>query len=482
MINFNNSFEKMSQDFFRKVTPTVAQNPSLVKFNNDLSTFLGFDFKNSHTITEIFSGKSILEEGSYLAMAYAGHQFGHFVPSLGDGRALLLGEVISPVDDQRYDLHFKGSGVTPFSRRGDGRSALGPVIREYLVSEAMHALGVPTTRSLCAIRTGEVVYRDQELPGGILTRVAKSHLRVGTFEYFAARGDVNNLKLLADYAISRLYSEIMTQEEDRYFEFWKGVADKQIDLISSWLSLGFIHGVMNTDNMSISGETIDYGPCAFMEKFHPRQVFSSIDQNGRYSYSNQSNIMFWNLARLAETLIPLFSQKEKVIKKFEDEFLQLQNKFKKTYLKKMNQKLGLTEVLEGDDELIQAWLVYLEKNKLDFTWSFKELEFGISKEFEMSLPKSSEFEDFHDLWKKRLSLEAKADHEILKLMHKSNPYLIARNHLVEKAIEKVYQGDDSFFHAFHEMLKTPFHFESQREEYCRPLWSENSSYKTFCGT
>src|SRR5580700_4986736 len=371
---FQNTYAALPDGFFARVAPTPVVSPRLVKLNRPLAIRLGLDpdVLDSPEGAEILAGKRVPEAAEPIAMAYAGHQFGHFVPQLGDGRAILLGEVI---DQQgvRRDIQLKGSGRTPFSRGGDGRAALGPVLREYVVSEAMVALGIPTTRSLAAVITGETVARETLLPGALLTRVATSHIRVGTFEFFAARGDLEGLRLLADHVISRHYPEAAHSDRP-YASLLELVTSRQAELIARWLLVGFIHGVMNTDNMSIAGETIDYGPCAFMDEYHPAKVFSSIDQQGRYAYANQPQIATWNLARFAETLLPLIDEdQQQAIKQAEHVLERFSARFQAAYSAGMRQKLGLSTESDGDLELAGEFLSLLANYQVDFTVAFRRL-------------------------------------------------------------------------------------------------------------
>ena len=374
---FHNSYARLPERFYARVNPTPVAVPRLVKVNVELARNLGLDplALASPQGVEILAGNRVAEESEPLAMAYAGHQFGHFVPQLGDGRANLLGEVVGR-DGVRYDIQLKGSGPTPFSRRGDGRAALGPVLREYIVSEAMAALGVPTTRALAAVLTGEQVVRETILPGAVFTRVAASHLRVGTFQYFAARGDVEGIRILADYAIARHYPEAAHASRP-YRALLDGVIARQARLIAQWMLLGFIHGVMNTDNMSISGETIDYGPCAFMEAYDPRTVYSSIDHQGRYCYSNQPHAAHWNLTRLAEALLPVLEQEaggqEAALASAYEALAAFGPQFEAAHLAGLRRKLGLSTEREDDSPLAQDLLERMAANRADFTLTFRRL-------------------------------------------------------------------------------------------------------------
>jgi serine/tyrosine/threonine adenylyltransferase len=371
---FQNTYAALPDGFFARVAPTPVTAPRLIKLNRPLAVRLGLDpdLLESPEGAEILAGKRLPDGAEPIAMAYAGHQFGYFVPQLGDGRAILLGEVID-IDGIRRDIQLKGSGPTPFSRRGDGRAALGPVLREYIVSEAMAALGIPTTRSLAVTVTGEHVMRETALPGAVLTRVASSHIRVGTFQYFAARGDTEGVKRLADHAIARHYPQA-AEAERPYHTLLEGVITRQAELVARWLQVGFIHGVMNTDNTSISGETIDYGPCAFMDHYDPAAVFSSIDEQGRYAYANQPRIALWNLTRLAECLLPLFSDdKDKAIEQAQSVLAEFPAKFTAAYQSGLRQKIGLFTARDGDEALVQDLLDAMAKNKADFTLTFRGL-------------------------------------------------------------------------------------------------------------
>jgi len=466
-IEFTNTYAALGDAFSESINPTSAVDPKLILFNDELATLLGIDFPKKSELADVFSGKTILEKSRPLAMAYAGHQFGHFVPQLGDGRAVLLGEVLTS-DKKRYDIQLKGAGQTRFSRRGDGRSSLGPVIREYIVSEAMHALGVPSTRALAAVTTGETVYREEALPGGTFTRVASSHLRVGTFEYFSYRQDHENLKILADYAIERHHPELSNE----YFEFFKAVAHKKLSLVGKWMGLGFIHGVMNTDNTSIAGETIDFGPCAFMDIFSHDKVFSSIDQYGRYAYKNQGNIALWNLSCLATCLVPLLglSQKE-AQEKFKPVFDDLTEYFMKTWREVMAKKLGIFKPTPQDQDLINQFLKYMEEENLDFTNSFRELP-----------EKLNNHEDIYQQIKKRLEDQPESLEQAISLMDSANPYIIPRNHQVESAISMGNKGDFSHFKKMVDAFKKPYQKDLKYKDFTNPPKPHEIVHQTFCGT
>lgn len=472
MIKFNNTYANLPSQFYSLIeTPNKFQ-PKLLAFNHELAKELGIDLSevNDESLAKFFSAVEFMPGSKPLAMAYAGHQFGHFSPQLGDGRAMLLGEFLSR-ENVRYDIHLKGSGRTAFSRRGDGKSALGPVIREYLISEGMHALKIPTTRTLCAVRTGEEIMRENIVPGGVLTRIAKSHIRVGTFEYFARRGDKDNVKVLADYTISRLYPGLS------YFDFWKAVCKNQVSLISQWMSVGFIHGVMNTDNMNVSGETIDFGPCAFMDEFVFHKVFSSIDQNGRYAYSQQPQIALWNLARLAECLIPFIDNGQEL---FTNELQSLQQTMTFEFLKSMAGKFGLKTFIEDDQVLIRDWFEIMDKNELDFTLSYIDLERSLldKSTFQFSGP----YKEFLPRLKERLASEKTTAAEAAHLMSKTNPMTIPRNHHVERAIKASDKGDDKIFFEVLKAFQNPFERFDVLSEFQTPPIPEERVQRTFCGT
>jgi uncharacterized protein YdiU (UPF0061 family) len=489
LFNFDNTYIELPEDFYQKVNPSSAVAPTLIAFNTELAKELGANLEiiDEKKLTDVFSGKEILPGSIPIAQAYAGHQFGHFVPSLGDGRAILLGEIVSP-KGLRFDLQLKGSGRTTFSRRGDGRSALGPVIREYILSEAMHALKIPTTRALAAVTTGDQVYRESIVPGGILTRVASSHIRVGTFEYFAYRENFSAVKQLTDYTINRHYHELIGSE-NIYIEFFKAVAKRKLSLVAKWMSVGFIHGVMNTDNTSISGETIDFGPCAFMDQFNDQKVFSSIDRNGRYAYSNQANMALWNLSSLANCLIPLMdTDSDEISTILKEEFENLSEYFNTLWIQEMGKKLGLFSVTQEDQGLIKDWLDYLEKESLDFTNSFQDLT-GFLNQDELSqgesqniFKRTTEFDHFLSSWKKRLNQQPQNIEESKNLMQQINPVFIPRNHQVEKAIAQAMEGNYEHFHRLNHVLANPF---TDQEEYqaLRDAPKEDEVvHQTFCGT
>ncbi|WP_263417131.1 protein adenylyltransferase SelO [Terriglobus albidus] len=491
-IPFANSYARLPENFYARIAPTPVTAPKLVKLNLKLADLLGLDAEAlaSPEGVAMLAGNRVAEGSEPLAMAYAGHQFGYFVRQLGDGRANLLGEVIGR-DGIRYDIQLKGSGRTPFSRNGDGRAALGPVLREYIVSEAMSTLGVPTTRSLAAVTTGQPVFRETVLPGAVLTRVASSHLRVGTFQYFFAQGDVAALRRLADYAIERHYPEaaIVTR---RYRAFLDGVVTRQAKLVAQWMLLGFIHGVMNTDNTSISGETIDYGPCAFMEAYHPRTVFSSIDHQGRYSYSNQPNAMHWNLARLAETILPLLVEEEGGDEAGLASAYESLEQFGKHYETALNtgmrRKLGLATEQERDTSLTEDLLNRMMEQRADYTLTFRRLcdaATGIegNAAVRSMFTNPVAFDEWEPRWRQRLAEENLSPEERAAQMRRTNPIYIPRNHLVEAALEAATEKQD--FQPFEDLLQVlaqPFDERPGLERYATPARPEEYVSKTFCGT
>jgi len=471
----------------KKSYATPAPAPELLIFNNSLAEELNLSSlaKDRSRCIEIFSGREILQGSQPIAQAYAGHQFGHFNPALGDGRALLLGETVN-TNGELKDIQLKGSGPTPFSRRGDGKSALGPVLREYLISESMHVLGIPTTRALAAIKTGENVLREQELPGGVMTRVASSHIRVGSFEYAYKSKNQTLIKDLADYSISRHFPET-ADVENPYLAFFAAVCNEQASLVANWMSIGFIHGVMNTDNMTISGETIDYGPCAYMDTYDPSTVFSSIDKNGRYSYGNQPKILTWNLTRLAETLIPLVHKDQNEAIKLLTEVLQLIKPVYTNYwLSSMKSKIGLSKEDQDDINLISQLLNLMKTNKVDFTLCFRYLSkalIGDNKSIKNLFKNDLAFENWMTLWKERVSQESISEEKIASSMNAVNPLYIPRNHKVEEALEAaVFDNNMKPFLKLHDILKNPFDETQEFHEYEKPVKNSSVRYKTFCGT
>ena len=488
-ICFNNSFVKLGEKFFAKLNPTPVEHPKIVKLNDELSNNLGIDLEmlELEDWASIFSGNQILPGSEPLAMVYAGHQFGHLVPQLGDGRAILLGEVIDN-SSIRNDIQLKGSGITPFSRQGDGRAALGPVLREYIVSEAMHALGIPTTRSLCAVTSGEPVYRETVLPGAVLTRVASGHVRTGTFQYFAMRGDEKAITKLADYVIDRNYPEVK-EKQNKYLKLLEKVMDRHAQLVTKWLNVGFIHGVMNTDNMALSGETIDYGPCAFMDSFNKTQVFSSIDHAGRYSYGNQPQIVQWNLARLAETLLPLIDKKEdSAVEMAKDIIESYSGRFKEFWLAGMRQKLGLFNSEPEDENLIESLLNIMHENEADFTLTFRRLcHAALGKKMDRNLRnlfKDEEaFNKWSNSWRSRLSRESASPEERVNLMRNVNPAVIPRNHRVEHALNAAVENSDyGPFEKLVDVLSSPYEEIKENDEFMLPPKPGEHVLQTFCGT
>jgi len=480
-IDFKNSYAALPNNFYARLNPEPVKQPVLIKINNKLAEDLGIDTNNieASILEEIFSGNKILSNSDPIAMTYAGHQFGHWVPQLGDGRAILLGEIIAK-DGLRKDIQLKGSGKTPFSRMGDGRAWLGPVIREYILSEAMNALSVPTTRALSIIKTGENIIREKIYPGAILARVANSHIRVGTFQYFASRKDIKSLKILTDYVLDRHYPNLL-KDKNKYLKFLENVALKQAYLVAKWMSLGFIHGVMNTDNTSITGETIDYGPCAFMDNFNYNQVFSSIDHMGRYSYKNQPEIMKWNLACLATCLLPLINEDEnKALSEAQKVIDSISDTYENFWLKNFRAKFGLHKSFTKDKDLINDFLSLMEKHNLDFTLSFQ----GLAKiNNEGSLLKN--YDDFNR-WKlkyyDRLNQENIILAERIKTIKFANPVYIPRNHVIEKIITESLENDFARFHAFNKCLSNPFEENKEYTEFSKAPLDNEKVLETFCGT
>lgn len=543
-ITFHNTYAQLPESFYSKTKPLPVKKPTLFQFNLSLAEDLRLDSSiNENTAVHYFSGNDIIEGSDPISMAYAGHQFGHFSPQLGDGRAILLGEV-KDKNEVRYDIQLKGAGRTPWSRGGDGRSALGPVIREYLISEAMHKLGVPTTRALAAVTTGEDVVREKLTPGGILTRVAKGFVRVGTFQYFANQGKIEELKTLADYVIDRHYPEAKNAKKP-YVALLSSVMDAQAQLIAKWMSLGFIHGVMNTDNMSITGETIDYGPCAFMDDFSHKRLYSSIDQQGRYAYQNQPQIGQWNLIRFAESLLPLFAdyvteeqgKPEEVVVMYAQEVLnQYEGLYKHYWLNQMRQKIGIAptanllspeqvfekslkdgvaennsdsnaddndsenqdiddqtrakahQINANDHAMIVRLLDIMQSGNADFTLTFHYLSQALDNTDELDRARklfesSDDFDIWTEKWKSRLSDETSSIEEQQILMQVVNPIYIPRNHQVEAAIRAAEDHNDfSKFDELHSVLQNPYQNQEGLDEYMLPPTPEQVVHKTFCGT
>ena len=474
--NLQSSYTQISDKLFSELKPDAVTNPSTVIVNNELAEKLGLNLKgiSEEDLSNLFSGNSLPHGSKPFAQAYAGHQFGQFT-ILGDGRAHIVGEQVTP-DGEIFDIQYKGSGRTPYSRGGDGKAALGPMLREYLISEAMYYLGIPTTRSLAVVETGEKVYREVPLKGSILTRVASSHIRIGTFQFLAAHKDYEGMKSLLDFSIKRHFSNLKFSE-NLAIEFIKAVMQKQINLIVEWMRVGFIHGVMNTDNSTISGETIDYGPCAFMDHYDANTVFSSIDTQGRYSFANQPSIIQWNLVRLAECLLPLIDKDEKrsieIAQNLINTFSSL---FKDKWLQMMKKKLGIKDQSEDDEELINNLIKWMQQKKPDFTNTFCNLmnyDHADDEEFE-----DDEFNNWKREWKKRV--ESK---EYLDVMMSCNPTLIPRNYLVEEALSEA-ETDGKFdkFNELNEIISSPYHLKKVNIKYLETPSKTNIPYKTFCGT
>jgi serine/tyrosine/threonine adenylyltransferase len=480
MFNFDNSYTRLPERCYARLDPTPVARPLLVAFNRALAEALGADVAAlaPEEIAAICSGNVVPAGAEPIAMAYAGHQFGNFVPQLGDGRALLLGEVIDRYG-RRRDIQLKGAGITPFSRGGDGRAALGPVLREYLLSEAMHALGIPTTRALAAVATGEPVFRDAPLPGAVLTRVAASHIRVGTFQYFAVRGDVEAVRALADHVIARHYPEVR-EAAAPYLALLEAVVDRKAALVARWMGVGFIHGVMNTDNTSVSGETIDYGPCAFMDAYDPATVFSSIDRRGRYAYANQPGIAQWNLARLAETLLPLVDpDPAQAVARLTPVVQGFAGQFERHWLDGMRRKLGLAGAEDEDAALAQALLDAMQASAADFTLTFRRLAELAAGEGEA--PEG--LGDWTTRWRARLARDPQAPAERATAMRAVNPAVIPRNHHVEAALcAAVDEGDFAPFERLLAVLARPFEARPEAAPYLAPPAQIDPAYRTYCGT
>ncbi len=489
---FDNTFARLPEHFYARLDPTPVAAPRIVKVNVELARELGLDadaLTSEHGVA-ILAGNRVADGAEPIALAYAGHQFGYFVPQLGDGRANLLGELVSR-DGQRYDVQLKGSGRTPFSRGGDGRAALGPVLREYIVSEAMAALGVPTTRALAAVTTGEQVLRDTVLPGAVLTRVAASHLRVGTFQYFAVRGDVEGLRMLADHAITR-HDPDAARAKEPYRAMLEGVIARQARLIAQWMLLGFIHGVMNTDNTSISGETIDYGPCAFLEEYDPAKVYSSIDHDGRYAYGNQPRVALWNLARLAESLLPILAQEsgseEAGLVAANEALSAFEPRFEAAHIAGLRRKLGLVVEREGDAALAENLLQCMAANRADFTLTFRRLcdaaaglegDAGVRALFD----DPAAYDGWAAGWRRRLEEEFADGQARTAAMRRMNPAFIPRNHLLEAALDAANLRQD--FQPFEDLLAVisrPYDERPELERYATPARPEERVLQTFCGT
>ncbi|WP_141501155.1 protein adenylyltransferase SelO [Paenibacillus luteus] len=478
--NFDNSYSRLPQSLFTRLDINPVRSPKLIIFNDTLAASLGLNAEalQSKEGAALLAGNEAPEGAMPLAQAYAGHQFGHF-NRLGDGRALLLGEQITPIGE-RFDIQLKGSGKTPYSRGGDGRAALGPMLREYIISEAMHALGIATTRSLAVVTTGESIYRGTEEPGAILTRVAASHIRVGTFQFAAQWGTKEELQALADYTLQRHFPDV-DHDQNRYLVLLHKVIKRQAALIAKWQLVGFIHGVMNTDNMALSGETIDYGPCAFMDAYDPATVFSSIDSHSRYAYGNQPPIAAWNLARLAEALLPLLHDNEQqavaLAEEALSEFIEL---YQLKWLTGMKAKLGIFNEDPEDKPLIERLLTIMQQHGADYTNTFRALTFD--KMSGEALFETPEFVNWYALWQERLGKQQQSKESSLQLMRKSNPALIPRNHRVEEALEAAVLGDFSVMERLLAALANPYAHTAEQAEYATLPVDSNRNYQTYCGT
>jgi uncharacterized protein YdiU (UPF0061 family) len=484
---FDNSYARLPASFHALAPPEPAPQPKLVRLNTALAERLGLDAEwlSSDAGVAMLSGAQVPDTARPLAMAYAGHQFGSWVPQLGDGRATLLGEVVAP-DGARFDLQLKGSGRTHYSRGGDGKAVLSAVLREYIVGEAMAALGVPTTRALAAVTTGEPVVRNAVEPGAVLARVARSHVRVGTFQYFHARGDREGVETLADYVIERHYPEAKAREQP-YRTLWTRVATRQAELVAQWMSLGFIHGVMNTDNMQVAGETIDYGPCAFMDAFHPRMTFSSIDHYGRYAWGNQPSIAAWNLARLAETLLPLLAADEAEATSWAQAALEeFQDSAARALQRRFKSKLGLLGEATGHDELVEATWEVLSEGKADFTLFFRHLTQVAAGESDAAVRALFDAEDpavrWLEAWRRQLAADGSPREERVAAMRAANPIFIPRNHRVELALQAANDGDLTPFERLVEVLAHPFDEQPEHAELEQAPLPHEVVTQTFCGT
>ncbi len=477
--NFKNTYFKLPKFFKENINPIPVKKPNLVLLNKDLASKLNLDLSKTSEkeLSEIFSGNSLPPGSNSIAQAYAGHQFGHFT-MLGDGRAVLLGEHTTKLNE-RFDIQFKGSGKTAFSRNGDGRAAMGPMLREYIISEAMNYLKIPTTRSLAVVKTGEEVIREKILQGAILTRVASSHIRVGTFQYISARQNLDELKILFEYTIERHYPEIKNSK-NKALDFLNILIEKQCNLVVNWMRVGFIHGVMNTDNMTVSGETIDYGPCAFMDNYDPKTVFSSIDKMGRYAYCNQPIITKWNLSRFAECLLPLIDEnQEKAIKIATQAINSFEEKYEKNWMDMMRNKLGLQGSNDKDKSLILDLLTWMHEKNADYTNTFCHLmNIKVEKE---TLYQDNNFVNWKTRWQDRLSKNEILKEESIKLMRNTNPLVIPRNHIVEEVLSAADQNNFEPINKFLEILKNPYSDQEDISDY-QSIPILDKKYKTFCGT
>ncbi len=494
-LNFDNSYIELPELFYTRQLPTPVSAPRIIRVNRKLATLLGIDadWLASKEGVEVLAGNRIPEGAQPIATVYGGHQFGQWNPGLGDGRAILLGETLG-VDGKRYDIQLKGAGTTPYSRNGDGRSPIGPVLREYLVSEAMSAMGISTTRSLAAVTTGETVFRDRPLPGGILTRVAESHIRIGTFQYFLARRDTQALRQLADHVISRHYQAV-ADSRNRYLALLDRVIERQAELLSQWQLVGFIHGVMNTDNMLVSGETIDYGPCAFMDGHMDKTCYSSIDVQGRYDYRNQPYIANWNLTWLAQSLVPLIAGEEnmdgeeaRATELAQQSIDRFPERYAEAYAKGINKKLGLPGLSEADDTLAADLLEIMAREKTDFTLTFRHLsdlanQRNPQKRTAVPFELPPAFAPWLQQWRQRLQEENHAARVDYSDMYLANPAIIPRNHLIEQVIDSAVRESD--FHPFNrlvEVLENPYDYDASDNKYAKPPAVDEIVAATFCGT
>ncbi|MFK7794795.1 MAG: YdiU family protein [Gammaproteobacteria bacterium] len=485
LFDFDNSYANQMEGFYSDCPQANFPKPTLIKFNSLLAEQLGINVDSLTKAPLIFSGNEFPDGASPIAQVYAGHQFGGFSPQLGDGRALLLGETVD-VKGSRFDIQLKGSGRTKYSRGGDGKAGIGPVLREYILSEAMYALGVPTTRALAAVTTGELIMREVPIPGAVITRVAQSHLRIGTFQYFASRGEVDKVRQLADYAIVRHCPELKVSNNP-YLDLLEAVCDAQALLVSKWMLIGFVHGVMNTDNMTISGETIDYGPCAFIDSYDPAAVYSSIDKQGRYALQNQPPIAQWNLARLAEALLSLIdSDQERAVELATKVLNQFPEKYSKHWLQGMCNKLGIKNTQENDLELVNDLLALMHEYHVDYTLFFRDLANVLSGDKEAAhkhFANVMSYEQWLVRWQERLTDEELNSEDSVMLMNQVNPLYIPRNHKVEEAIEAAMKNEDyTKFEMLLTVLAQPYKQQAGKEEYSQPAPEEFGAYKTFCGT
>lgn len=474
------TYTALPRAFYTYCDPLPVASPKIIILNADLAKTIGLDFSHMsvNELSHLFSGNDLPDNARTFAQAYAGHQFGHFT-HLGDGRALIWGEHVTP-KGERVDIQFKGSGPTPYSRRGDGKAALGPMLREYIISEAMYYLGISTTRSLAVVATENPVMRETLLPGAVLTRIASSHIRVGTFEFAAAQGDINFVQALLDYTVKRHYP-FLEEEKNKALRFIEVVMEKQMNLVVEWMRVGFIHGVMNTDNMTVSGETIDYGPCAFMDSYHPNTVFSSIDHMGRYSYGNQPKIAQWNIGRFATTLLPLVHHDQnKARDMIEDVINRFSDIYHQKWLEMMRAKLGLYQSHKIDEQIISNLLKWMEENHTDYTNTFIDLMDNGKPEGKIYRQRS--FEDWYVVWKQRRDLEGEQSEGFLSFKKNINPVIIPRNHKVEEALTAANDGDFKDFYALLEAIKSPYQYRSLFQSYTLTPTPSEHVYQTFCGT